>query len=44
MLIHGGFWKENIPDLMKPIALDLAEVGVAACNEFKRWSEDDDGA
>ena len=45
MLIHGGFWKEKYnSDLMKPIALDLAEAGVAAWNiEFKRWSEDDDG-
>ncbi len=45
MLIHGGFWKEKYDsDLMKPIALDLAEAGVAAWNiEFKRWSEDDDG-
>ncbi len=45
MLIHGGFWKEKYDlELMKPIALDLAEAGVAAWNiEFKRWSEGDEG-
>ncbi|GIQ96832.1 MAG: hypothetical protein CM15mP2_3190 [Methanobacteriota archaeon] len=41
MLIHGGFWKEKYGlELMKPIAEDLAEAGIAAWNvEFKRWSE-----
>ena len=45
MLIHGGFWKEKYGlELMKPIALDLAEAGVATWNiEFKRWSEGDEG-
>ena len=42
MLIHGGFWKEKYDsELMKPIAEDLAEAGVAAWNiEFKRWNDD----
>ena len=37
MLIHGGFWKKSwTSELMKPIAQDLAEAGVAAWNiEFK---------
>ena len=37
MLIHGGFWKTKYGlELMKPIAEDLAEAGVAAWNiEFK---------
>ena len=45
MLIHGGFWKEKYDsELMKPIAEDLAEAGVAAWNiEFKRWSDNEDG-
>lgn len=45
MLIHGGFWKKSwTSELMKPIAQDLAEAGVAAWNiEFKRWSEGDEG-
>ena len=45
MLIHGGFWKEQYtPDLMQPIAEDLAEAGVAAWNvEYKRWSPEEDG-
>jgi dipeptidyl aminopeptidase/acylaminoacyl peptidase len=45
MLIHGGFWKEKYDsELMKPIAEDLAEAGVAAWNiEFKRWSDDEQG-
>ena len=45
MLIHGGFWKEKYDlSLMKPIAEDLAEAGVAAWNiEFKRWSESEEG-
>ena len=45
MLIHGGFWKAKYGlELMKPIAEDLAEAGVAAWNiEFKRWSETEEG-
>ena len=45
MLIHGGFWKEQYTsELMKPIAEDLAEAGIAAWNiEFKRWKEGDEG-
>ena len=45
MLIDGGFWIENYClELMKPIAEDLAEAGIAAWNvEFKRWSENDQG-
>ena len=45
MLIHGGFWKEKYGlELMKPIAEDLAEAGIAAWNvEFKRWSENEQG-
>ena len=45
MLIHGGFWKEKYDsELMKPIAEDLAEAGVATWNiEFKRWSDDENG-
>ena len=45
MLIHGGFWKTKYDlDLMKPIAEDLAEAGIAAWNiEFKRWSDSEDG-
>ena len=45
MLIHGGFWKQEYDsELMKPIAQDLAEAGVAAWNiEFKRWSDDEQG-
>ena len=45
MLIHGGFWKEKYTlDLMKPIALDLADAGIASWNiEFKRWNENEDG-
>ena len=45
MLIHGGFWKEKFTsELMKPIAEDLAEAGIAAWNiEFKRWKEGDEG-
>ena len=45
MLIHGGFWKQKYDlELMKPIAEDLAESGIAAWNvEFKRWSTDDEG-
>ena len=45
MLIHGGFWKAKYGlELMKPIAEDLAEAGVAAWNiEFKRWTEQEDG-
>ena len=45
MLIHGGFWKKSwTSELMKPIAQDLAQAGVAAWNiEFKGWSEDDEG-
>lgn len=45
MLIHGGFWKDKYDsDLMKPIAEDLAEAGVAAWNiEFKRWTDDESG-
>ena len=40
MLIHGGFWKEKFTsELMKPIAEDLAEAGIASWNiEFKRWN------
>ena len=45
MLIHGGFWKKSwTSELMKPIAQDLAEAGIATWNiEFKGWSEDDEG-
>ena len=45
MLIHGGFWKsEYTSELMKPIAEDLAEAGLAAWNiEFKRWNEKESG-
>ncbi len=45
MLIHGGFWKEQYTsELMRPIAEDLAEAGIAAWNiEFKRWKEGDEG-
>ena len=45
LLIHGGFWKDKYDlELMKPIAEDLAEAGVAAWNiEFKRWSKDEQG-
>jgi len=45
MLIHGGFWKNQYGlELMKPIAEDLAEAGVAAWNiEFKRWDEKQQG-
>ena len=45
MLIHGGFWKsEYTSELMKPIAEDLAEAGLAAWNiEFKRWNDKEDG-
>ena len=45
MLIHGGFWKEEYTlDLMRPLALDLADAGIASWNiEFKRWSEGDEG-
>ena len=45
MLIHGGFWKsEWTSELMKPVAQDLADAGVAAWNiEFKGWSEGDEG-
>jgi dipeptidyl aminopeptidase/acylaminoacyl peptidase len=45
MLIHGGFWKsEYTSELMKPIAEDLAEAGLAAWNiEFKRWNEKEAG-
>lgn len=45
MLIHGGFWKEKYTlDLMKPIALDLADAGIASWNiEFKRWNENENG-
>jgi len=45
MLIHGGFWKKQYGlELMKPIAEDLAEAGVAAWNiEFKRWDEKQQG-
>ena len=37
MLIHGGFWKQKYGlELMKPIAQDLADSGVAAWNiEFE---------
>ena len=45
MLIHGGFWNKSwTSELMKPIAQDLAEAGVAAWNiEFKGWSDGDEG-
>ncbi len=45
MLIHGGFWKEKYTlDLMKPIALDLADAGIATWNiEFKRWGDSEEG-
>ena len=45
MLIHGGFWKEKFTsELMKPIAEDLAEAGIASWNiEFKRWSPKEKG-
>ena len=45
MLIHGGFWKsEYTSELMKPIAEDLAEAGLAAWNiEFKRWNDQEAG-
>ena len=45
MLIHGGFWKTKYGlELMKPIAEDLAEAGIAAWNiEFKRWSDNEEG-
>tara|TARA_B100000767_G_scaffold265737_1_gene282159 strand:+ start:2141 stop:2887 length:747 start_codon:yes stop_codon:yes gene_type:complete len=45
MLIHGGFWKsEYTSELMKPIAEDLAEAGLAAWNiEFKRWNDEETG-
>lgn len=45
MLIHGGFWKKEwTSELMKPIAQDLADAGIAAWNiEFKRWSDGDEG-
>ena len=45
MLIHGGFWKSEYNlELMKPIAEDLAEAGIAAWNiEFKRWTEQEEG-
>ena len=45
MLIHGGFWKQKYGlELMKPIAQDLADSGVAAWNiEFRRWSQNDEG-
>ena len=45
MLIHGGVFEEKYGlELMKPIALDLAEAGVATWNiEFKRWSEGNEG-
>ena len=45
MLIHGGFWKEKFTsELMKPIAEDLAEAGIASWNiEFKRWSPEEMG-
>lgn len=45
MLIHGGFWKsEYTSELMKPIAEDLAEAGLAAWNiEFKRWNDNETG-
>tara|TARA_B100000963_G_scaffold108916_1_gene94761 strand:- start:7616 stop:8362 length:747 start_codon:yes stop_codon:yes gene_type:complete len=45
MLIHGGFWKSEYSlELMKPIAEDLAEAGIAAWNiEFKRWTEQEEG-
>ncbi|MFQ3317652.1 MAG: dipeptidyl aminopeptidase/acylaminoacyl peptidase [Candidatus Poseidoniaceae archaeon] len=45
MLIHGGFWKQSwTSELMKPVAQDLADAGVAAWNiEFKGWSDGDEG-
>jgi dipeptidyl aminopeptidase/acylaminoacyl peptidase len=45
MLIHGGFWKSSwTSELMKPIAQDLAEAGVATWNiEYKGWSDGDEG-
>ena len=45
MLIHGGFWKsEYTSELMRPIAEDLAEAGIAAWNiEFKRWNNEETG-
>ena len=45
MLIHGGFWKQKYGlELMKPIAQDLADSGVAVWNiEFRRWSQNDEG-
>ena len=45
MLIHGGFWKSQwTSELMRPIADDLAEAGIAAWNiEFKGWSDGDEG-
>ena len=45
MLIHGGFWKsEYTSELMRPIAEDLAEAGLAAWNiEFKRWNDEETG-
>lgn len=45
MLIHGGFWKSSwTSELMKPIAQDLAEAGVATWNiEFKGWSDGEEG-
>ena len=45
MLIHGGFWKSQwTNELMRPIADDLAEAGIAAWNiEFKGWSDGDEG-
>ena len=45
MLIHGGFWKEKFTsELMKPIAEDLAEAGIASWNiEFKRWNTEEKG-
>jgi acetyl esterase/lipase len=33
VLIHGGFWREQYgPDLMDPLAIDLADRGVAVWN------------
>jgi acetyl esterase/lipase len=33
VLIHGGFWREQFgPDLMDPLALDLADRGLAVWN------------
>ena len=45
MLFHGGFLKSQYTsELMKPIAEDLAEAGLAAWNiEFKRWNEQESG-